>query len=129
MITLEDYEAAKNDVSQYKHKKETLDRLSSCPYRHVTLIVENADHSGVIQASIDRPKDLKFTLPKEYLMEALNVEINKLKDNLQIRGIYVDPMDGLSSVRAVAPCVIDEPTTPPESPFQNAELADDDIPF
>jgi hypothetical protein len=129
MITLDDYEAAKTLVSEYKHKKETLDKLRSCHKQHVKVTVEDGDHTGVIQFSIDKPKDLKFTLPIDYLLEALDIEVNKLKVNLQLRGIYVDPMDGLSSVRAVTPCVIDEPTTPPESPFQNSEMIDDDIPF
>lgn len=90
MISLEEYEAAESDVKQYRHKKETLTKLRSCPSQHSKVTVTDGDHTGIIQFSIDKPRDLSFTLPMHYLVSALEAELEQLKLNLSIRGILVD---------------------------------------
>jgi hypothetical protein len=88
MMDINKLEEAQNIAKHLKHKRDVYRRLErSHTGNHINLIAKRADHTGIMQASIDRPRDLEFSLPKDAILEALARQILVLEDDLRRLGV------------------------------------------
>jgi hypothetical protein len=86
-VNVDDIAKAANIAGHRKHKIEVYRKLAQSGSGYLNLIAKDADRTGIIQASIDKARDVEFTLPRTAILNALAGEIIVLENELRFLGV------------------------------------------